>query len=141
MNEIEKAQSMLSTAEKDLRALKGMSDPNIFADQVFGFHAQQAIEKTLKAWIASLKIDFPFVHNIARLLAILEENGCNIDIFWDMVEFNAYAVAFRYDADEITGEPLDRQNTIERIQKVYDHVKDVIETSPGDSPPDISQNP
>lgn len=37
---------------KDLRALQGMSDPDVFADEVFGFHAQQAAEKALKAWLA-----------------------------------------------------------------------------------------
>lgn len=33
-------------ADKDLAALAGMSDPTVFADEIFGFHAQQAADKT-----------------------------------------------------------------------------------------------
>ena len=29
-----------------------MGDVIVFADEIFGFHAQQAIEKSLKAWLA-----------------------------------------------------------------------------------------
>jgi HEPN domain-containing protein len=45
-----------------------MTDPGVFADEVFGFHAQQAIEKTLKAWIALLGQEYPFVHDVDALL-------------------------------------------------------------------------
>ena len=31
-----------------------MRDVDIFADEIFGFHAQQAAEKLLKAWLALL---------------------------------------------------------------------------------------
>jgi HEPN domain-containing protein len=39
-------------ATKDLRALQGMLDNKTFADEVFGFHAQQIVEKSLKAWLS-----------------------------------------------------------------------------------------
>jgi HEPN domain-containing protein len=41
---------LLLSAEKDLKAIKNMTDPDLFADEIFGFHAQQAVEKILKAW-------------------------------------------------------------------------------------------
>jgi HEPN domain-containing protein len=28
-----------------------MGDPQVFTDTIFGFHAQQAIEKAVKAWL------------------------------------------------------------------------------------------
>jgi len=31
-----------------------------FADEIFGFHAQQAVEKGLKAWICLHGIEYPF---------------------------------------------------------------------------------
>ena len=41
----DEARQMLTAATKDWRALAGMTDPNVFADEIFGFHAQQATEK------------------------------------------------------------------------------------------------
>lgn len=122
MSANDNARAMLEMAEKDLRALKGMNDPDVFAEQIFGFHAQQAIEKTLKAWIASLDLEFPLTHNIARLLAILEENNCDVEAFWELVEYTVYAVAFRYDANEMIGELLNRQDTLNRVEILYNKV-------------------
>jgi hypothetical protein len=36
-------------AGKALQALQGMIDVHTFANEIFGFHAQQAVEKALKA--------------------------------------------------------------------------------------------
>ena len=41
----DEARQLLAAANKDLRALQGMIDASIFADEIFGFHAQQAVEK------------------------------------------------------------------------------------------------
>ena len=46
------AVTMQTMAGKDLAALRGMLDSTLFADEIFVFHAQQAVEKSLKAWIA-----------------------------------------------------------------------------------------
>ena len=40
----EEARTLLGAAERDLRALKGMTDTAIFDDEIVGFHAQQAAE-------------------------------------------------------------------------------------------------
>ncbi len=130
MNGIDDARAMLSMAERDLRALKGMDDAAVFDDEIFGFHVQQAIEKSLKAWIIAIGVESPFIHNLARLLAILEENGCDVESFWDLVEYTAYAVTFRYDAAEMTDDPLDRSDASEKAQRLYDHVRKIIDTAP-----------
>ena len=126
MNEVDEARAMLSMAERDLRALKGMDDATVFDDEIFGFHVQQAIEKSLKAWIIAIGVEFPFIHNLARLLAILEENGCDVESFWDLVEYTAYAVTFRYDAAEMTDDPIDRPDASEQAQRLYDHVEQLL---------------
>ena len=45
MPDIKQAAAMLRIAQRDLAALQGMADAAVFADEIFGFHAQQAIEK------------------------------------------------------------------------------------------------
>lgn len=42
MGASEEVRYLLAAAHKDLRALQGMSDSSFFADEIFGFHAQQA---------------------------------------------------------------------------------------------------
>ncbi len=49
MTDREDAQRMLAVAEIDLKALRNMLDSGLFEEAVFGFHAQQAVERTLKA--------------------------------------------------------------------------------------------
>jgi HEPN domain-containing protein len=46
------AKQLLEMAYKDSTALSNMLNEESFSDEVFGFHAQQAIEKALKAWIS-----------------------------------------------------------------------------------------
>lgn len=39
------------------------------------FEAQQAAEKAIKAVLIASGIEFPYVHDLARLLSLLEESG------------------------------------------------------------------
>ena len=47
MNDREHAEEILQTARRDLRALRAMHDVESFPDEIFGFHAQQSVEKAL----------------------------------------------------------------------------------------------
>jgi hypothetical protein len=42
-----------------------MLDSASFSDEVFGFHAQQTIEKALKAWIAVRGLVYPKSHDVS----------------------------------------------------------------------------
>lgn len=49
MPDTEAARLILAVAHRDLQALTNMLDAEAFPAEIFGFHAQQAVEKTLKA--------------------------------------------------------------------------------------------
>jgi HEPN domain-containing protein len=129
MSELKHARALLAMAEKDLKALQGMGDATTFADEIFGFHAQQSVEKTLKAWIAALGQEYPLTHNLARLLAILEDQAAKVENFWDLTEYTAYAVEFRYGPLDVVEEPLDRPQVIARVQMLINQVNKLIKTS------------
>lgn len=42
MPDIEQANAMLRMAQRDFKALHGMLDAEIFADEIYGFHVRQA---------------------------------------------------------------------------------------------------
>lgn len=124
MNDREHARLLLAMAENDLRALAGMQgDPESFADEIFGFHAQQAIEKALKAWIAARGLIYPLTHDTGELLALLEEDGVDVSRFMDLIRYDSFAVLFRYEALEEEVPVLDRSSVIEDVTALFDRVK------------------
>jgi len=83
MEPCEEARQLLLGAEKDLRALAGMREPEVFAEEIFGFHAQQAVEKCLKAWITLFGAEYPRTHDLSFLLSRLESLGERVEEFED----------------------------------------------------------
>lgn len=68
MIDIEKARSLLRLAGVDHDAMRATVDLPLVADSIFGFHAQQAVEKALKAWLQIRDIPYPATHDLVRLL-------------------------------------------------------------------------
>ena len=61
------------------------------------FDAQQAAEKAIKALLIQRGVDFPYVHDLARLLTLLEETGEKIPASIKKAEaLTKYAVVSRY---------------------------------------------
>ncbi len=72
MRDIDQARLLLSKAREDLELIVSSQEIKI-ADSIFGFHAQQAVEKALKAWIAFQGREYPLTHNLARLMNLLQD--------------------------------------------------------------------
>ena len=47
MSDLKQARALVEAARRDLSALRGMLDADVFADEIFGFHIQQAAEEQL----------------------------------------------------------------------------------------------
>ncbi len=61
------------------------------------FLAQQAAEKAVKALLIERRIDFPYVHDLGRLLFLLEEEGEEVpEEIRAAAELTLYASATRY---------------------------------------------
>ena len=132
---LDHARGLLAMARKDFDALRGMIDNSLFANEIFGFHAQQAIEKSLKAWLAVRSVEFPRTHDLSRLLDLLERDGVAVSLFWPLVQYTVYAVQARYDAGLMQAEePIDRTATIADVLLLLGTVEaDVVrhEEGPG----------
>jgi HEPN domain-containing protein len=102
------ARVLTRKAEGDAKAMRLLaSDPEI-DDAAVGFHAQQAIEKSLKAVLAVHGLRFKKEHDLGLLLEMLErgEIGAPPGADW-LDELTIYAVPMRYE-DLLDVEPLDR---------------------------------
>ena len=122
------ALQMLVMAKKDHQALVHMLDAKSFSEEVFGFHAQQSIEKALKAWIAHMGIEYPKTHDVSALVMILEDNGEDLSKFSNLEDYTIFAIQYRYEAYDESDEPLDRQEVVDVAGALLSHVETIVGT-------------
>lgn len=122
------ARVLLDAARRDLRALGGMDDRATFADEIAGFHAQQGVEKALKAWLVVRGVEYPLTHDLDALLDLVEGAGGTAAPFRPLGTLSAYAVRFRYESlDAVGGPPLDRAAVVAEVAALLDHVARVVD--------------
>jgi HEPN domain-containing protein len=125
--QLEQAQKMLQMAGKDIKALHALLDPAIADDEIFGFHAQQAVEKSLKSWISGIGGSYDKTHDLRILLLTLRELGCDVSQFKGITDLNVYAIWFRYEPMEEPTSTINRPNMLERVLNIYNHVQNVMD--------------
>jgi len=113
-------------AFKDMKAMDLMITPESIDDEIFGFHAQQAVEKLLKVWITAIGGGYGFIHDLRILFLTLRELGCEIDKFRHLIALNPFAAQLRYEPLETVDEALDRQALRKDVQGLHGHVQKVI---------------
>ncbi|MHB1808829.1 MAG: HEPN domain-containing protein [Solirubrobacteraceae bacterium] len=103
---VEVAQLLLEKATGDLAALRVLAtDPNQ-ADHVVGFHAQQAVEKSIKAVLASREVEIPMTHDLGYLVKLVDALP---EEFADSRWLTPWAGGWRYDTE---GSPVDRDKAL-----------------------------
>lgn len=101
-----------ATAARELAGNLGISD------EIIGFHAQQAVEKWLKALMANLGLPQQRTHDIDQLCRVLDEQGVELPVPRPrLAELTDFAVPLRYE-NLLDAEPLDRQATIALVDEV-----------------------
>jgi HEPN domain-containing protein len=120
------ARRMYKIAQRDLRTIRAMRNSEDFGDYVFGFHAQQAVEKLLKAWLWALDQKPPYTHDLDGLIELLERLEVKLPgQFRELAGITEFAVQFRYIADEIFF-PFGRDEAITRIEALAAHLRQIF---------------
>lgn len=87
---------LLDRAEEDATALHLLLGVAGIAPRIFGFHAQQAVEKAAKAWLISLGFQPRRSHSLAYVFGKLAERGVELPACTDeLVGLQEYAVDAR----------------------------------------------
>jgi len=106
------AQALLHKADDYITMLQWEGAP----DAPFGFHVQQAIEKSLKALLCQLRVEFKFTHDLEHLVLLLTAAGEQLpDSLSNLKEIGVYAVTHRYD-DVPEFQVLDRVQALETVR-------------------------
>ena len=94
--------------------------------RLIAYHAQQCAEKCLKAYLVYHRVDFPYTHNISRLLELCGEEAAWTKYVSDAEELTAYATTARYPGpeDEVTRDEALR--AIDLAALVMDTIKKAL---------------
>lgn len=96
--QIEYAELLLRRANGDLQACRVLADDADIDDNIIGFHAQQAVEKAIKAVLVLADADLPLTHDLKFLGRQVRETGIEppqdiLDTAW----LTPWAAELRYD--------------------------------------------
>lgn len=125
MAEASVAETFLSVALRDELALRVLAASPGVHDSMVGYHAQQAVEKALKAVLSAADVPFRRTHDIAELLDLLADAGLAVPPHADRLdELNPYAVEARYGM--VDPQCLDREETGRMVVEVIEWAREVI---------------
>jgi HEPN domain-containing protein len=111
------ARLLLDSASQDLAACRLLAAGAGIGDAVVGFHAHQAVEKSLKAVLSARKVEFRRTHDLVSLLDLLQDSHLPAPPEADWLdELNPYAVEARYGT--ISPEGLDRARALSAAAQV-----------------------
>lgn len=129
--ELEEAQLLLRKAREDADAAVKLAADVDTADAIVGFHAQQAVEKALKAVLAASGDDFPWTHDLRFLIERLNDLETPLPPSLHEVRvLSPWAVEFRY--GETIDDPLDREAAVALANQAVDWAQaEVAKTSSG----------
>jgi len=121
---LEVARLLLDKAAGDLSALRVLASDQAQADHVIGFHAQQTVEKSIKAVLASREVELPMTHDLgylATLCAELEPLPADVATSsW----LTPWAGGWRYDTE---ASPVDRVLAVAVAESAFDWGRSRVE--------------
>jgi len=120
MASLEAARLLMAKAQQDEYVLTQFVTDAAAADETFGFHAQQAAEKLLKAALQASGIVYPRTHRVGDLLDLGHDHGLPLpEEFEELNHLTPFAVEYRYEfyAEEVE-RPMDRQAVLEQVRRL-----------------------
>lgn len=107
---------LLGKARDDLKLLVLFDSQPAGTDEQFGFSCQQAVEKAIKSVLGRQGIDYPWTHDLTRLLSLLDQSAIPLPATLRECDlYTSFAVRFRYEdlpEADATAPPFDRGHAL-----------------------------
>lgn len=98
MRQHEQAVLLLKKAADDEALLVEVFASNKVSDEIFGYHCQQAAEKSLKALLSEIGVVYPRTHNLRFLMDLLADAGHALpEELAELDMLTPYGTLFRYE--------------------------------------------
>jgi HEPN domain-containing protein len=120
---------LLQKARDDLYVLERLATDADAPTWSVGFHAQQAVEKALKAVLAARSVEFPRTHNLAHLLDLLREQGLPLPADGqNLPRLTPFGATLRYDMapESALEQPLDRTWAMETSRRAVTWAEGIL---------------
>jgi HEPN domain-containing protein len=122
------AAEWMRKAHLDLLAVERLRDDGALRD-IAVFHAQQAVEKYLKALLTWRQVEFPRTHEIRRLLELMREVEAHVaESLQDARWLDPFGVEIRYPGDGPETLPGDEDRALELARAARERVESIIGT-------------
>lgn len=113
----------LDKAHQDLAAARMLIGSDAPLPYPACFHAQQAAEKFLKAFLTFHQIEFPKTHNIGELLNLAGKAAADLPtILTTAAALTPYGVELRYPGDAPAPDEAEAKSAIALAEKVRDEI-------------------
>ncbi|MEY4355831.1 MAG: hypothetical protein RLZZ89_899 [Cyanobacteriota bacterium] len=122
MSPTEDALLLMRLVERHLGSLRSSLEQTTFADEDWGFLAQQTLEKLLKAFLVYRSKEPPRSHSLQRLVQELVECDEVLLLAPELLELDDFAVLARYDS-EPTPLPTDRSQILLLLEALYEKLR------------------
>jgi HEPN domain-containing protein len=128
MAQLEAARLLLAKARQDEYVLEQFAADAQAADETFGFHAQQAAEKLLKAALSAGRVVYPRTHRLGELLDLARDRGLAAPAEFDELHrLTPFAVEYRYEFfGEEVEKPLDRTEVLQAVRRLRGWVEALV---------------
>lgn len=126
---------LLGLARDDELAARALLPVQGATDAIVGFHAQQAVEKSLKAVLADGDIEFPYTHDLDGLTELCQRNGIDVPAHLaEIDQLSPYGVQLRYGASLSGG--LDRDQALRWAADAIAWAQSVVDASRSEPAPE-----
>jgi HEPN domain-containing protein len=115
-----KAENDLKTASYILKMSKGCPTDTVC------FHAQQCVEKYLKAFLVVKGIDFPRIHDIEHLVSLLPGNVWLKLSIQEQRRLTTYATVIRYPGDYEPLQIAEAKESVKLARRVRKEIRDLM---------------
>lgn len=127
-DQLDLARMLLAKSLDDQTLVRKVGSDTEVADAIVGFHAQQAVEKSIKAVLAARGVAFMKSHALSYLIGLVEDN----DIMAPKALFEAdalspWAVEFRYEGEQPPA--LDRSASLALVEQLHKWAEEEIEAT------------
>ena len=123
---LKKVIQWISFADDDLQfAQHGLTITKKPPHRLIAFHAQQSVEKYLKAFLVFKIVDFPHTHNISTLLELCPNYNTWTTELKDAKQLTAFAISSRYPGED---EEVSRDEAVNAIF-IATNVRNVVRSA------------
>jgi HEPN domain-containing protein len=121
---VRKVTQWLTFADDDLKMAsdtlnRGAGGPY----RLIAYHAQQCAEKYLKAYLVYQNVDFPYTHNIRRLLKLCGQRATWAQDLKDAEQLTPYAITARYPGEDEEIAQAEASEAVDIARQVRNRVR------------------